>query len=53
MAERETSRREFLKRAGAVAWVAPALTVVQAAPAMAGVETSATTTTSTSRQPDE
>jgi len=45
MADKETTRRDFLKRAGTVAWVAPVITAVQAAPAMAGVETSATTTT--------
>lgn len=50
MADREkTTRREFLRRAGTVAWVAPVITAVQAAPAMGGVESSvATTTTSTS-----
>ena len=48
MADKDTTRREFLRRAGAVAWVTPVIAVVQAAPALAGVETSATTTTSTS-----
>ncbi len=46
MAEDQKTRREFLRRAGTVAWVVPAITAVQMTPALAGVETSATTTTS-------
>jgi len=49
-------RREFLKRAGKVVWVVPAMQVVNMGAAAAGVEGSAVTTTareSTTSVPDE
>ena len=47
MDERDTTRRDFLKRTGAAVWIVPVMTAVQASPALAGVETSVTTTVTT------